>query len=250
MLTSGVFSELGLNRGLDGLFKNLTAEEILTWSNISLPVHWIREYFSNKALFPTSLPFTTEELAIEQAAARVVMQHSTRLFGSGYPQGLKAPSEGLLPTCEPIIASGSVLTRAPSLGQSLMMILDGLQPTGVTTLILDHHQVMPALGVVATRESSLAVQVLRLSAFIHLGTVISPVGNLKPGTPMMKVKMVYENGQETSLDIHQGTLEVIPLLNGQTARLHIQPFNRVDIGMGGPGRSKLASDGWYFWRDF
>ena len=49
--------------------------------------------------------------------------------------------------------------------------------------------------------------------------------------------MVTENQQETVLDIKQGALEVLPLPLGQIAQLHLQPLQRFDVGMGGPGRS-------------
>jgi hypothetical protein len=50
------------------------------------------------------------------------------------------------------------------------------------------------------------------------------------------VRISYEGGGETSLEVKQGTLEVLQLPLGQAAQLHLQPLHRFDIGMGGPGR--------------
>jgi hypothetical protein len=119
----------------------------------------------------------------------------------------------------------------------MLMLLDGLQPTGVTTFILDRHQVLPALGAVARQAPIVTVQVLESTAFQHLGTVISPVGKARPGTPILRLKMKTEQGQEDGMDIPQGSLVVLPLPVGQSAHLHLQPLQRFDVGMGGPGMS-------------
>jgi len=138
---------------------------------------------------------------------------------------------------EMIIATGSVLACAPNLGQTMLMLLDGLQPSGVTTMILDQHQVLPALGAIARQAPAVTVQVLESTAFQHLGTVVSPVGKARPGSPILRLKMKNENGQENGMDILQGTLVAIPLPVGKSASLHLQPLQRFDVGMGGPGMS-------------
>jgi hypothetical protein len=101
---------------------------------------------------------------------------------------------------------------------------------------LDQNHLAPSLGAAAAVNPILAVQVLESSTFLNLGTVISPVGHARPGTPILKVKMTYEGGNETSLDVKQGALEIIPLPLGQPARIHMQPLHRYDVGMGGAGR--------------
>jgi hypothetical protein len=141
-----------------------------------------------------------------------------------------------LPWFEPIIAGGGILTQAPTTGQALLMLLDGLQPTGVTTIALDQNGLLPALGAAAEINSILPIHVLDSSTFLSLGTIISPVGSAKYGSPVLKVKITYEGGAEKSLEVKYGNLEVIPLPMGQPASLQIQPLNRFDVGMGSPGR--------------
>jgi hypothetical protein len=117
------------------------------------------------------------------------------------------------------------------------MLLDGLQPTGVTTLVLDQHHLSPALGAAAALNPVLAVQVLESSTFLNLGTVISPISNVRPGTPVLRLKMSDETGKETQVvEVKQGSLEKLPLAQGQAASLHLQPLHRSDVGMGGAGR--------------
>jgi hypothetical protein len=48
--------------------------------------------------------------------------------------------------------------------------------------------------------------------------------------------MSYEGGGETTLDVKQGTVELLQLPLGKAAQLHLQPLHRYDVGMGGAGR--------------
>jgi len=92
------------------------------------------------------------------------------------------------------------------------------------------------LGVIAAINPLLVVQVLESNTFLTLGTVISPVGEARPGAPVLRLRMAYAGGGETTLDVKQGTIELLQLPMGQSAEIHMQPLHRFDIGMGGPGR--------------
>lgn len=235
-LTMGVYPQFGLGRGIIELSNYRPLNEVTRWLHLEIPDDYIMEYVYNKALYPASLPVTPEDLAIEQALACQAINVSVKKLARGFPARVKRGRNGLLPWFEPIVASGSVLTRAPNMAQSLLILLDGLQPTGITTLVLDQNHIAPALGTAAAINPLLTVQVIESSTFLNLGTVISPVGNARPGTPILRLRMTLESGDETNLEIKQDALEVLPLPLGQTAKLHLQPLHRYDIGMGGAGR--------------
>jgi len=235
-LKVAVYPGLGLGKGITGLLEFCSLSEITRWLHLEISDDYVGEYIYNKALYPNSLPATVEELAIEQALARQALRLSVLKTMNGLPPKVLRYGPDLLPWFEPILASGGVLTHAPNHSQSLFTLLDGLQPTGVTTFVLDQNHLAPALGAAAAINPVLAVQVLESSTFLNLGTVISPVGRARPGTPVLRVKLTYEGGNETGLDIKQGTLELIPLPLGQAAKIHLQPLHRFDVGMGGPGR--------------
>lgn len=234
----------GNGDGKPDVLPEQSLQQVIRWMSMDLPEEQVREYLFNKALYPTSIPETIEELAIEQATAKAAMRAAVRQVSAGFPEGHPSPGPGLLPSFEPILAAGSTLVRAPTLGNSMLMLLDGLQPTGVTTLVLDQNYLSPVLGAAAAVNPLLAVQVLDSSTFQYLGTVISPVSSTRPGTPVLRVKMVYASGHETTLDVKQGSLETLPLSLGQSAQIHLQPLHRSDVGMGGPGRGgKLKVQG-------
>jgi hypothetical protein len=235
-LVLGVYPQFGLGRGMAGLLDYLSLKDITRWLTLEISPEQVHEYILNKSIYPTSLPATPEEMEIEMAIARQVMQSAIKQAATGFPAQAGSSGDGLLPWVEPIIATGSVIERAPSLAASALMILDGLQPTGTTTLILDQNHIAAALGAAAAVNPILAVQVVDSNSFLHLGTVISPVANVRPGTPILRLKIAYESGPERSLDVKQGALEVLPLPPGQSARLTLQPLHRADVGMGAPGR--------------
>ncbi len=232
----GVFPQFGLGAGVADMLDHMSMADILQWLPVEFSPEAIREYLLQKAMYPASLPATLEELYIEQALARQALIGSLKLMRHRYPKQASLPNAELLPLMEPIVASGSVLTKAPSLGQAAMLLLDGLQPTGITTFSLDQNHIGSALGVASALNPALTVQVLETNSFVHLATVISPVGDARPGTPILRVKMTYDNGYTSTHEVKQGVLDVLPLAVGQRANLQLQPLHRYDVGMGAPGR--------------
>jgi hypothetical protein len=235
-LSLGVYPQFGLGPHLVEMLNQVPAKEILRWLSINLTEDDLRNYIYNKSLYPAGLPATPEEMAIEQALVRQALYSATRQAVGGFPAQVTSAGEGLLSWFEAMVVTGSAIAQAPNLAQSALMLLDGLQPCGVTTLVLDQNQIAPALGAAAGVNPLLVVQVLESNAFLHLGTVIAPVGHARPGSPVLRLKMVYESGHTANLEVKQGALEVVPLPVGQTARLQLQPLHRYDVGMGSPGR--------------
>ncbi len=235
-LVMGVYPQFGLGTGLDRLLEYTDIEDIRRWLYLDIPKSYLQDYLKTKAMYPASVPATRDDLDIEQALARQLLQLALRRTARGFPRETLRYGVGISPGFEPILATGSVLTRATNLAQSMLMLLDGLQPTGVTTFVLDQSQLAPVLGASAAINPVLAVQVLESSAFLNLGTVISPVGKARPDTPVLRVQMNVDDGNETSVLVKQGTMEILPLPVGQSANLKLTPLHRFDIGMGGPGR--------------
>ena len=235
-LRLGVYPEFGLGMRASGLLENSHINEIQRWIPMDVSPDYIRDYIHNKQIYPASLPVSVEDLAIEQALARQAIRKAIAAAQSGFPKKIGRSGSGMLPWFEPILATGSVLNKAPSVGHSLLTLLDAVQPTSITTLVLDQHNLAAPLGAAAAVNPYLSVQVLESSAFLSLATVITPIARVRPGTPILRLKVTYESGDETSLDIKQGTLEALPIPMGEAARLRLQPLHRSDVGMGGPGR--------------
>ena len=232
----GVYPQYGLGQGMAELQKYIPLNQITRWLTADTSDNYVQAYIQNKALFPLAVPASAEDMMIEQALVRQLLQAAMKRSKAGFPRGLQSYADNLLPWCKIIVASGSALTKAPIIGQSLLMLLDGLQPVGTATLGLDTNHLASALGAAASINPILTVQVLDSGTFQYLGSVISPVGNSPMGTAILRVKLQRDGGDDSTLEVRQGSLEVLPLASGKTATLHLQPMHRYDVGMGGAGR--------------
>ncbi len=211
----------GVGGGISNFLKNYPVEELALWIKSDISVEEILNYLHQKSLFPASIPASVAALEIEQALARQVLMRSGREFLDEWVLEFAA--------FEPIIASGSYLARASSAAQALMIVLDGIQPIGVTTVLLDSHNVTAGLGAAAPLTPYLPVQVLESSAYTNLGAVINPVAYERPGTTILKAIVEYPNGNITKTDIKQGSLTTLPVTNGQTVNIHLEPVRQVLI---------------------
>ncbi len=236
-LALSVFPQFGMGENMAGLLRHTTVDEIARWLFLDIPLEAVRDYLYRKTLYPGSIPATKDELAIEQAAARQVLYLATQAAIPAFPKGLRAARRGMLPYFEPIIVSGGTLSRAPTLGQTLLMLLDGLQPTGITTIVLDQNDLLGALGAAADANPLIPVQVFVSGAFLNLATVISPaIHNARYGSSVLRVRLETDNGNESRMEVRFGAMEVISIPSGVEGRLTLQPLQRADIGFG-PGRS-------------
>jgi len=224
-----------LGTNLPSLLRFSKIDQISRWLTEDISADGIRDYIHNKAAYPASLPATPEEMAIEQAITRQIMRLSIHKIAHGFPRNAGRNNPGILPWFEPVLASGSVLTHAPTHGQSMLMLLDGLQPAGVTTILLDRNNLVAPLGAAADVNPLLVVQVMGSNTMLNLGAVIAPVGNARVGAPILQGQISYQDGREINLEVKNGTLEVISLPMGELATLRLQPLHRFDVGMG-PGR--------------
>lgn len=239
-VTLGVYPQLGLGEALPSLLHYSNVEEIIQWLPVDLPADQVRDYLYQKALHPASLPATLGDMAIEQAAARQALRLAFNSVIKDSPAHARRLASNLPPYFEPIFAGGSVITQAPTGGQSLLLLLDAIQPIGITTIILDQNCLLPALGVAAARIPILSVQVIESLAFRYLATVVTPFTAVRPGTPILHARLVRQGGEESRIEVKQGELEVLALPPGQSGRLYLEPDHHADIGL---GAGKTRSEG-------
>ncbi len=234
--TLRVFPNLGVGAGSTGVLENSSLEEITRWLPLHIPEQDVRDYINNKSAYPSSLPAESDHLEIEIALAKQALRIAVK---KTIPSIHKRPSafKSLMPPIEPFIGSGRILTNAPTRAQSLSILLDGLQPTGVTTLALDQNGILPGLGAASEINPLLTVQVIESNTFLNLGTIIAPIGYARPGTPILRIRVNREDGRTFTREIKYGSLTVLPIELGEKVSLHLRPLHRFDVGMGGPGKS-------------
>ena len=228
--------DFGVGLGLPALLERVDIQDIARWLPIHIPVEDIRNRIHNKALRPLSVPQEREDLFLEQALAREELRLALQEMASQWQiQGDKS-WDGVLPPVDLIVGSGSVLSHVPHAGQAAMILLDALQPVGLSRLVLDRLSILPALGSVAALHPLAAAQVLDQDGFLELGTVIAPLGVARVGDIALRLKVSYGDGSTINVEVPYGSLEVIPLPLGQTAMVEVHPSRRFDIGWGNKGR--------------
>ena len=226
---------LGMGEGMVELLQRSKTQEISQWLDQTLSPDEIRDYLWQHSLYPNSLASSPLELSIELAAARQILQIMLR----------ELTLRDAIPSTrfEPIVVSGSVLTRTATPAQSLLAILDGIQPLGITPVILDKHGVAATLGTVAEIAPLLSVQVLQSSAFTNLATVVNINSRARRGATVSEARLVYSDGNTAEVEVKQGSIAVLPLASGSKGQLYLRPVRRTEIEDAGISAEPLQVTG-------
>jgi hypothetical protein len=238
--TLSVYPQFGLGENLAGLLNYTTLEDILRWSSLDISEGVLRDYLYQKSLYPSTIAATKEDLVMSQAISRQALYLAMQSARRDFPHSAASIKRTLTPLFDPILAGGGALSDASRPGQSLLMLLDSLQPVGVSTVILDQNNLLPLLGAAAAQNNLLPVQVIESGAFLSVGTVIVPVVSANYGTPILRATLTYENGTEARVDLKYGSLELLPLSSGEAGKLTIQCLRGADVGFG-PGHGGVIS---------
>lgn len=230
MLNSGI----GVGPGMGAILQKAGIQRIARWLPFDTNEDELRQFTLNCMLHPHVLPTTHRDLQITHAFAREAIilsmeEAQRRKFDWLYS--------------DLILATGGVLSHAPKYGQAALILLDALQPKGVTSLVLDRTMLISQLGAMATVAPIAAVQVNENDAVTHrLGTCVIPFGELPQGGIALRVDIDYTSGRHVSVDVMSGTIEVIPLQTGEQAYLSLFPAPTVDVGLGPGERAKAAEE--------
>jgi hypothetical protein len=224
---------------------------ILRWVHLDMDEREIRNRVKNKMIRPTTIPQSMEALVFEQAVAREALrlayqQHKEfattlkgvqqqRSVGDTFSQQLSGQTIVDNMKLNLLVASGGVLSHAPRMHQTAMLLIDAFQPEGVTTLAKDSIFMMPHLGVLAQVHPKAAMEVFERDCLIYLGTVVAPAGHDKPGKPCFSFSIKGETLNESG-EIGYGEIRLLPLGEDERAEIEIHPGKAFDAGAG-PGRS-------------
>jgi hypothetical protein len=227
--TSITRSDAGVGHSLDSLLKLAPIEKFHRWLPFDLSPEELYNQLLNKSLHPTTIPMTDEDLMVEQAVARealrLVVQNLAR---SPHPQW------------NLMIGTGRLLTGSPHAAQAALVMIDAIEPCGITSLALDKNGLVNMLGAIAVVEPMAAVKIAAQEAFLNLGTVVAPAGHGTPGKPALTVKVDHGEGEIEEREVPYGSIELIDLPLGKKANLEVRPTRHFDIGLGQPGRGAVA----------
>jgi hypothetical protein len=239
--TLHVATDLGVGYGAPALLERVGMSALARWLPFEPEPGEVEQILLNKGLRPMTIPQDRRELLIEQAAAREALRLVLSQARQYWHRSIEHAPRRLMPLLDPIIATGGILIHAPRPSQVVLMLLDAVEPVGVTTLVLDHHNVASALGAVAVTQPIAAVEALDAGALQRLGTVVAPVGRARSGEVVLRAKMAFERGGELEIEVKAGGIEVVPLAIGEKATVEFKL--RRGFHLGRTGRTVEVSGG-------
>ena len=244
-----VSANLGMSYSISNVLAEATLPMILRWVPYDSDERELRNRVKNKMIRPTTIPQTLEALMFEQAVSREALrlsyiQHKQfattlagvqqqRSIGDAFGQNTGDRSIVNNMALDLLVASGGVLSHAPRMEQTAMMLIDAFEPEGITRLAKDSIFMMPHLGVLASVHPRAAMEVFERDCLIYLGTCIAPKGLAKPGTPICGYK--FSGALRDSGELRFGDLQRLRLGRGETAQVQLDPARGFDVGAG-PGK--------------
>ena len=252
---AGTFNRtVSANLGMSYSISNVCAEaglpNILRWVHFDMDERELRNRVKNKMIRPTTIPQSQEALVFEQAVAREALrlayiQHKEfattlkgvqqqRTVGDTFTQTSSGATIVNNMTLDLLVASGGVLSHAPRMNQTAMMLIDAFEPEGFTTLAKDSIFMMPHLGVLAQVHPDAAMQVFERDCLIYLGTCVAAKGQGKAGKPCFNYQISGATLNERG-SLNVGDLKLLKLGPDETAKVAIEPAKGFDFGAG-PGK--------------
>ncbi|HUY77858.1 MAG TPA: glutamate mutase L [Ktedonobacterales bacterium] len=223
----------GVGPGVGAILRAVGAPNVMRWLRLTTDENELREYALTRMLRPHMLPTTPRELEMEYAIAREAIRLA--LHGPG------SRLSGLTPL-DVALGTGGVFANVANPAQAALILLDALEPRGITSLVLDTAQLASMLGGAGMIAAAAAMQVAESDAVpLPLGPVISTAGDIAEGQPAVRVALAFEDGRQHVEDVAQGTLARLPLGLGERALLSLYPAPDVDVGLG-PGQQARASE--------
>ena len=241
-----VSANLGMSYSISNVLHEAGPDRVLRWLPMEFERAELEDRAKNKMIRPTTIPQTLGELMVEQALAREALalafaQHQQLATGLKGVQRVRDIAEAFtqksaeslidMKSLDLVVGSGGALSHAPRRVQAMMMMVDAFQPEGLTELAVDSIFMMPHLGVFSQIDEEAALEVLRESCLIMLGSVIAASGQKKRGKRCFEYVIKTESGTLEG-EMKYGDLLKVPLGDEEVAEVEIEPERGVDVGAG------------------
>lgn len=232
---------LGIGYAFRSLLESEEPEEIFRWMPGLTPERDLHGLLMHRTLYPRMQPATRDSLWLEQAVARVILQRLIQLNTQAFPDEFHGTAG--LPAFDYIIGSGGPLQMAPEAAQAALLLLDAVQPVGVTHLLRDRLGLLPAVGRLADREPAIVNDLIARDLVESLGTVIVPVGKANPGDTVLNFRMNYPDGGFYDVSVEAGDIYREYLPANTTLELELAPARGIDVGLGPGKRVRVTASG-------
>ncbi|MFZ4826462.1 MAG: glutamate mutase L [Phototrophicaceae bacterium] len=225
-------ADIGLGRSALQIVERMPIDSIRRWIPFSVAEADVRNYALNKNLQPASIPLSRKDLYFEYALLRAGIEN---MLAIQRPTWHKTP-----PHLDWIIGAGSALAGTGNYGLSSMLLLDAIQPAGLSQLYADPNGLIPAIGALAYIVPEAVVQLLDGNNLEHLGTAVSLDKAPRLDRKVLKI-IIQLDGQKIIHTMNGGELFVYPLPPGKEAT--VQAIALGSNRIGGKQRVKFQAEG-------
>jgi uncharacterized protein (TIGR01319 family) len=238
-----VLANVGMSQSMGSLFEETTPALINRWLPMDEDEYLVRNWHLNKIIRPTTLPQTMEELMLEQSFAKEAIRLSLnhhRLLVTGL-KGVKIQRQvgdvftqhgsgttlvDLLKT-RSLIGLGGIISNAPRHSQALSIMLDGIQPEGITDIYIDTGGFLPYAGILSANGKTES-RISSIEPATLIGTCIAPVGpRVKQGTTIATVDV-----GNSSHRVVAGEISLACPGNSPEVKAKITPRRDFNVGEG------------------
>lgn len=238
-VSTTIRTDIGLGHSAPNLLDIVGLDAVTHWLPFIPAPNEITNYALNKSFVPGTIPETIRELYLEHAFLKAGIQV---MVDASRPSWIESDGDGILPAMTLVIGAGATLTQTGSPGFGAMLLLDAVQPTGMTVLQLDSNGLIAALGGLAYANPEAVVQVLEGNSLERLGVSFNISGEPKANRTAMKVKITLDDGEIIRHEIQGGHLWIYPLPGGKRAKVEVSAVGG-GLSIGGKSRVKATVEG-------
>lgn len=210
----------------------LSTEKLLEWVATAGSPDELYNLWLNITLAPAQLPADEASLGVVQGVTRALIAALVREAGEVW--------QGGVPRFDIVLGTGRVIRDAPRPVQALSMLLDGIQPVGITRFYRDRVGIASAIGALAEYDPSIAAALTGAQSFESLGSVVTPMGIARPGEEMVRFRFSQPDGTTEGI-VEAGQMYCFPTRTA--TELFIQPARHIDIGFGAGEGATLVGEG-------
>jgi len=217
----------GMRRSLQNILAEVGVESIARWLPYDLNQATLDAFLLKRIAHPAILPTTIEDLLLEHAFAREALRSAVELLDEQRFSGIKLPS---CAQADLVLGCGSTLARVPRLIQAMWLMIDAVQPVGLTQFALDRAGALPVflLDDAVMKGNPL----IEHDVLLALGVSISPVGQMGENRVALRVQATSAEEETSERQVHFGSMDVIRWPGGPGSKLAVWPASNLDIGVG------------------
>lgn len=243
-----VSANLGMSYSISNVCAEAGMDSVLRWVHLDMDERELRNRVKNKMIRPTTIPQTLEALVFEQAVSREALrlayvQHKAfattlkgvqqqRTVGDAFKQEEAGKSLVDNMALDLMVASGGVLSHAPRMEQTALMMIDAFEPEGFTEIAKDSIFMMPHLGVLASVNPRAAMEVFEKDCLVILGWCVAPRGEVRAGKPAFEYTLTRGGTTLAQGQLVGGEMRLVRFALGESGTLEVRPEKGLDMGAG------------------